>query len=503
MASSEATVTATATASASSDTLISPLPQSPAKVHQKISEKEYPPDSILPQSPSPTKTTSITPVPKLAREASDITWQESLESTKDQVTLTRRRGRLRLLHQQQFKNSLLASVGYLELANAGDFAANVWNEIPVPKFAAILMGIGGTLALGMVLVAIQDFRLSYRNVKLLRSEREHLTRLQSYHAKNVDISRLLGSRLGVIFRELGTEVVDRIVMDVLMGFGSLLVGIGTLMAIGGAHHGVFQASNLLSGYVGNGLAALFGLANAVWSICLIRRFHMHDIAVKNTQPNDEIRRRLHTRFRRFQWHASVNGSNGLVAGAASMVTAKRWWGYVVLIPCIISLVLCNYFWRKKLGYDRPILDHASLARMQLTPLLEDLEYVLAMQKVLARISPGDVLSQTILQRDSYPSILQFIVRNRMLETYCDSLTRNKKTRNILENIPSVSDEITLNHDALLHLNASSSHSDILLNHAQKFLRNEGVRTFTHRERHLLELLGFAVWQDQMDGRVEG
>ena len=34
------------------------------------------------------------------------------------------------------------------------------------------MGIGGTLALGMVLVVIYDFRLSWTNVKLLRAERD-------------------------------------------------------------------------------------------------------------------------------------------------------------------------------------------------------------------------------------------------------------------------------------------------------------------------------------------
>ncbi|KAJ5110454.1 hypothetical protein N7532_000989 [Penicillium argentinense] len=475
-----------ATPADSSDTLITP----PSATHPKQ------PPAMLDCEHELSSLDSPLPVPKLAREASDITWQESLESSKDQVLLVRRRGLFRLLHQQQFKNSLLASVGYLELANAGDFAANVWNEIPVPTFAAILMGIGGALALGMVFVAIQDFRLSWRNVRLLREEREHLTRLQRYHAKNVEITRLLGSRLGVLFRELGTEIVDRIVMDVLMGSGSILVGVGTLMAIGGADHHVYQASNLLSGYIGNALAALFGLANAIWSVYLIRRFTLHDAAVKAREPSDEIRRRLHTRFRRFQWHAAVNGLNGLVAGAASMVTAERWWGYCVLIPCIISLVLCNYFWRKKLGYGRPILDHASVARMQLTPLLEDLEYAIAMQRGLSE--PENSLSQTIVQRDSLPSILQFIVRNRMLETYCDSLARDKKTRHILQQLPtSPADEtIAITHDVLLQLSAKDLNSVAMLHHAQKFICKEGVTTFTHRERHLLELLGFAVWRDQ-------
>jgi hypothetical protein len=440
---------------------------------------------------------SLLPNPKLLRESSDITWQECLESTKDQVTLVRRGGRFHLLQQQQFKNSLLASVGYLELANAADFAANVWNQIPVPRFAAVLMGIGGTLALGMVLVAVQDFRLSRKNVKLLQAEKEHLQRLRQYHEKNAELVRLIDSRLGVSKREIGTEVVDRMVMDVLMGFGSMLVGVGTLMAIGGANPRVFKASNLLSGYIGNGLAAVFGLANAVWSVYLIHRFRMHDAAAFAREPSDDIRRRLHTRFRRFQWHAIINGLNGLVAGAASMVTAERWWGYVVLVPCIISLILCNHFWRKKLGYDRPIFGHTSPAKFQMTPLIEDLEYVILMQRGLAE--PENSLPQAIVQLNSLDSILRFIVRERMLETYCESLARDKSTRHLLSELPFLTtcpNQIIISLEALFRL--SSTHLETILAHAKNFLQTTGVRVFTHRERHLLELLGFAIWQDQMN-----
>ncbi|KAJ5949863.1 hypothetical protein N7454_001447 [Penicillium verhagenii] len=475
----------------SSDTLISPpspvyhpRPQTTLMESElELSNLEYPPPPDI---------------PKLFREESDITWQETFESTKDQVPLVQRRGRFRLLHQQQFKNSLLASVGYLELANAGDFAANVWNTTPVPTFAAVLMGIGGTLALFMVFLAIQDFRLSWRNVKLLREERVHIQRLQQYHCKNPELTRLLDARLGVGVREIGTEVVDRILMDMLMGMGSVLVGVGTLMAIGGANPRVYKASNLLSGYIGNALAALFGLVNAIWSIYLIYRFKKHDEAVVAGEPSDDIRRRLRLRFKRFKWHSIINSVNGVVAGAASMVTAEHWEGYVVLIPCIISLIMCNYFWRKKLGYDRPL---------QLTPLLEDLEYVIAMQRGLA--DPDHAIPQPIVDTKSLSSMLQFIVRNRMLETYVDSLAHDKKTCPLLSEIPSTvtatsHDDIIISSDVLLRLSISKpTHSSILLNHAAKFLRKEGVQVFTHRERHMLELLGYAVWRDQTATETEG
>ncbi|CAI7617522.1 unnamed protein product [Penicillium glandicola] len=429
-------------------------------------------------------------VPKLLREASDITWLESLESKKGQVVLVRRRGLFRLLHQQQFKNSLLASVGYLELANAADFAANVWNEIPVPRFAAVLMGIGGTLALGMVWI----------NVKLLRAERDHLERLRQYNNKNAELARLIDSRLGVGLREIGTEVIDRILMDVLMGFGSLLVGVGTLMAIGGANPHVFKASNLLSGYIGNGLAAVFGVVNAIWSGYLFHRFYVHDAATFAREPNDDIRRRLHTRLRRFQWHAGINGINGLVAGAASMVTAERWWGYVVLIPCIISLILCNYFWRKKLGYDRPLLGDTSPRDVQVTPLIEDLQYAIAMQRALA--DPEYSLPQAIVQYDSLDSILRFIVRENMLEPYCESLARDRSTGHLLAAFPSLNtspDQIIISLDTLFRLPAS--HLKLILEHAKQFLRTTGVHIFTHRERYLLELLGYAVCRDHKNATI--
>ncbi|KAJ5152677.1 uncharacterized protein N7482_009155 [Penicillium canariense] len=444
------------------------------------------------------------PAEKPLRNASDITGEESLQFNRDTVTLVFRGGRFRLLHQQQFRNSLLASVGYLELANAADFAANVWNQIPVPTFAAVLMGIGGTCALGMVFVAVQDIRLSWRNVKLLRAERENLKRLRQYHVRNVELDQLLESKLGVSDREIGTEVVDRIAMDCLLGFGSVLVGVGTLMAIGGANPRVFKASNLLSGYIGNGLAALFGLVNAIWSAYLLCRFHLHLRAARAALPSDHIRWRLHTRIRRFQWHAFVNGLNGLVAGAGSLVTAERWWGYVVLIPCIISLIAINYFWRKKLGYDRPLLMGASIARTQLMPVVEQLEYVIAMQRAFAE---PDTALPKLVKTDSLESMLRFIVHNHMLEPYCESLVHDKQARSLLQDLrgtASTPHEITISLDALLRLSTSrTKNTSLLLTHAICFLRKDGVRIFIHRERYLLELLGYAAWRDHTAAAAGG
>ncbi|KAJ5130048.1 uncharacterized protein N7515_006087 [Penicillium bovifimosum] len=425
---------------------------------------------------------------------SDITLQEAAQPINDQVTLVNKRGRFRLHHQQQYKNSLLAGVGYLELANAGDFAANVWNEIPVPKFAAVLMGLGGILALGMVVVAVRDLLLSWKNIKLLRVERAHLQSLQESHKNDTEMVQLIENRLGVGAREIGTELVDRLVMDAFMGFGSLLVGIGTLMAIGGANPRVYKTSNLLSGYIGNGLAAAFGVANAVWSGYLVRRFHLHHAAVFALETNDTIRRRLHTRFRRFQWHAGINGVNGLVAGAASMVTAERWWGYVVLIPCIIILIVCNYFWRKKLGYDRPLVGLTRSIEKQSTLLFEELQQVIMMQSTFAELEPS--LPQAQFRRDYLDSILRLIVDNNMFESFCESLAHDKRTQPLFNKLQCLSlcpQQITISHQAIFWL--PTTDLIIVLQHAQIFLQREGVAILIYRERYLLELLGYAIWQD--------
>jgi hypothetical protein len=244
---------------------------------------------------------------------------------------------------------------------------------------------------------------------------------------------------------------------------------------------------------------VFGLVNAIWSGYLLHRFHVHDGATFAREPSDDIRRRLHTRFRRFQWHAGINGLNGLVAGAASMVTAERWWGYIVLIPCIISLILCNYFWRKKLGYDRPLLEHTSPAEIQVTSPIEDLQYVIVMQRALADLEHS--LPHAIVQPKSLDSILRFIIRENMFETYCESLARDKTTRDLLVAFPTLntsSDQITVSFDALLRLPAG--HLGLILEHAKRFLQTTGVLIFTYRERHLLELVGHAIYQDQQKSK---
>ncbi|KIW11258.1 hypothetical protein PV08_10558 [Exophiala spinifera] len=293
--------------------------------------------------------------------------------------------------QNELRNSLLPLIGYLELANAGDFAANVFNTIPVPTFAAALMGVGGCVALCFSVVAIWDARLSARNIKVLKRERRALLSLRrliqrilttqlapssSQHpssASNNDDdddekssprpsipsdNLAVSVYLDVNTFETRTELVDRLLMDVTMGFGALLVGVGTLMAIGGANPRVFRASNLLSGYIGNGPAALYGLLRTIWSTYVYIRTTRHQRAVRRKVTvtlTPEVGTALDQRYAWVKLYAFLSGPTSLVAGAASLVTATRWWGYTMLAPCIVLSWVCNTMYRTRIGYTRPIL----------------------------------------------------------------------------------------------------------------------------------------------------
>lgn len=374
------------------------------------------------------------------------------------------------------------------------------------------MAIGGPIALLITLVAARDFYLSYTNVQLLLKERRYLRELLDSITTTTTTTNtttqnttpnpttttttqaelLLRSRLSVNFRELGTEIVDRILMDALMGFGALLVGTGTIMAIFGANHHVYVASNLLSGYIGNGLAAVFGLVNAIWSGYLVGRFQVcwrscqnitntststftsttrEGNGNNNNNPNpgdeedtciEEVRMYHHPlklRFRSLQFHALVNGINGLVAGAASMVTATMWYGYVVLVPCIVSLIACNWFWRVRVGYDRPLLSSSTTSASLLsttggrggggtaTPttttttnanggggignekndLLLDLSSATHLHRMLASSTKdsGIQLPRHILNRTNPSSVMSFLTRNGMFEGFCVWIDHDK------------------------------------------------------------------------------
>ncbi|KAL4998625.1 hypothetical protein BDV10DRAFT_166452 [Aspergillus recurvatus] len=392
-----------------------------------------------------------------------------------------RRGKYRVVGHAALKNNLLAGVGYLELANAGDFAANVWNEIPVPRHAMILMAIGGPIALLVSLVAARDLYLSWRNVSLLSSERKALRSISIAHEK-------ASAMLGVNTRELGTEAIDRMLMDLFLGVGALLVGTGTIMAIWGADHRVFQASNLLSGFIGNGCAALFGVFNAFWSAYLVYRFQLRYAACARDPTVQSVRAKIRRRFRRFQWHAAANGLTGLVSGMASMVTAKMWWGYVVLIPCVLVMIASNLFWRMKLGYDRPVLLNPDVRRAAEKYGGEDDSAVEVLDS-LANVEEARSRLQHLADTGSLGANLTFISENQMLDSFAMCLLQNWSDHRAFV----ASERVILSDEDLT--GGPDAEQARMEQETRRFLDKEARALLNHRERYLLELIGEMVWRE--------
>ena len=320
----------------------------------------------------------------------------------EQVTFVRHNGKYHTQKQTKLKNSLLAIVGCLELANAMDFAANVWNTTPVPLFTAILMGIGGAFALFISAFAFQDAILSKRNITFLLNERRHLKNLRADANRDTGNMAELDVLLDITVREIGTEIIDRLGMDTVMGVGAILVGMGTLMAIGGANRRVYKASNLLSGYIGNGLSLFYGVVNVGWSIFTWKRAHRHAMAGEKhlTAPdiNDLQRQRNHT----VKLHSCLNGLTGLVAGIAGIITTTRWWGYVVLIPCVMSAMYCNSIWRRRIGYGRPSIMHSLGSDSRHT--IEEIRFVKLAQDLL-RESPSIAFEVLVTNNKSSSDVM--------------------------------------------------------------------------------------------------
>src|ERR1700683_2032052 len=140
------------------------------------------------------------------------------------------------------------------------------------------MVIGGTLALSLSYFAFRDAKRSWSNLLLLRQERHDLRKQKLHSVENGQIGWGLDTRVDVSFREMGAELISRFGIDILMRFGAVIIGIGTFMAIGGANHHVWYASNLLSGYIGNVPLALYAIINATWSLYIWMKVRQHGIA---------------------------------------------------------------------------------------------------------------------------------------------------------------------------------------------------------------------------------
>ncbi|TPX11306.1 uncharacterized protein E0L32_001124 [Thyridium curvatum] len=394
------------------------------------------------------------------------------------------RGRYRAEHPTRLANSLLVSAGFFEAANAGDFAANVWNEIPVPTYAVVFMAVGGAVALSTTFFAAQDALLSWRNIRGLKAERSYLQGQRERCCDQAQTRRTIDCLLDMNFRETGTEWVDRVALDVLMGLGALLISVGTILAIFGADPAIYRASNLLSGYVGNVPCAVCGLLNLVWSLWVWRRACRHESSGSHRLQSARTLQKLQRRTSGVKLHGALTGITGVVASAASLVTATMWWGYVVLAPCIVAAVAANFLWRKRIGYTRPFV-------RQIVPLSEEmleaeLQYVEARQRETAKsISQPDVLARLVSDPASLACALDFLLRHGLFEDFCVRVLADAEVRDAVGDVQGK----TVSLDAEMLATADGATCDRLLAIAKSLVTDISHRYFLEQERYILECLG--------------
>lgn len=301
------------------------------------------------------------------------TRRSSTESRLDPTQLPEKTGQHESEEQVlHYKNNLLWTVGLLELSNAMDFPANVWNDIPPQFFAKILMGIGGSIAILWSIFACIDLCRSLKNIACLRRERRFLNSWRAeFNNDGLETQCLVQALLDVNFRELGWELIDRVLLDVSAGTSGVLVGTGALMAIRGDLGAVYLASNLLSGYVGNSILAPYALINAIWAVFMWKRAgDERKLIVKGELLDPEVQMRTIAHARRHKLYAFINGITAIAGTVGSIVSSTLWYGYVVIAPCVFTALFCNLLWRNRLGYTRRIvLSKETLCDLDIEELL--------------------------------------------------------------------------------------------------------------------------------------
>lgn len=378
------------------------------------------------------------------------------------------------LPQDCFRNNLLFIVGFLELANALDFPANVWNQIPVPTHAAVLMAIGGIGAAILTTFAFFDARLAWFNLQFLRRHRRLLKLKLEQQQQLTEVEVLLT----LTKRELGSELINRFGMDVFMGFGGLVICVGTFMAIGGANYDVFIASNQLTGYVGNAPIALYGIVNFTWSSYLAVKAQQHACSAARSISGTEVMTLVHRRCRLLQAYFVTNGTMTLLGGAASLMTATKEYAYYILAPVVISSPICNLLWQRWIGYTRDFnraedfSTESLVASVQLScSILQDLE-----NDRFNFIAPGEPTP--------WPALLSFMQQYGMMEDFCIRLLEDP-TLSILF-CGSLSTEVSLSLSTLQ--NAPMQTHDDLAQLAKAHIHQAGRLHVIYFQRFQIELL---------------
>jgi hypothetical protein len=288
-----------------------------------------------------------------------------------------------------------------------DFAANVFNSVPVSIHVMVLMAVGATVALAMSMYALRDLMCSWENIKLLKEERILPKAMNRDKAAELEINH----------RDLGTKIVDRAGVDIAIGFEAFLVAIGTYMAIEGANRKVFVVSNLLSGYVGNALPAVYGFCDIGWSINVWVRAHQQLCALSVYLQDDAPRKLLLFRARKVLEHAILTAVVCLVSGALSMVTPTQWWPYPVLLICGLVFLYGIWVYRSQIGYEwTSLIDTPPLDR---DCLIEEICFLQRVEEAL-QIGSNSWLALELGDL-SIPDLLQSVIRCNIFEHLCSQL----------------------------------------------------------------------------------
>ncbi len=136
------------------------------------------------------------------------------------------------------------------------------------------------------------------------------------------------------------------------------------------------------------------------------------------------------RARNVRLYSMAIGITSIAAIVGSLMSATLWYGYVILIPVIISSLLCNIFVRRHLGYDRP--PYADTLSMTQASLSDEMRYVGLAQRAF-RQDPKTAISSLVADASSLPAVMRFLETNNLFEQFClDLLNDRDQTRALVE-----------------------------------------------------------------------
>ncbi|RHZ48362.1 uncharacterized protein CDV56_100097, partial [Aspergillus thermomutatus] len=88
------------------------------------------------------------------------------------------------------------------------------------------------------------------------------------------------------------------------------------------------------------------------------------------------------------------------------------------------------------------------------------------------------------------SLMGFIVRNEMFDSFCEWLGRRWKDHHLFMVDTSTKDIGVAPRDFMA---GSAREQARMLDECRRFLQGDGMRILVHRERYLLELVGEIIW----------